>query len=72
MLSKFVFLSLLFFLKINFLKNLSGIDKVWIKFSPNVLSGLSWVQTVCKVYKQPTLTGKKLNNNNILNMLSNH
>ena len=48
--------------KINFFKkkkkNLSGIPSecqtVWIQIRPDVLSGLIWIQTVCKGYKQMT------------------
>ena len=41
-----------------FQKNLSGIPSecqtVWIQIRPDILSGLIWVQTVCKGYKQAT------------------
>ena len=30
----------------------SGCQTVWIQIRPDILSGLIWVQTVCKVYKQ--------------------
>ena len=47
-----------------FRKNLSGIPSewqtVWIQIRPNILSGLIWVQTVCKGYKHMTLVDKKL------------
>ena len=35
---------------------------VWIQIRPDALSGLIWVQTVCKGYQQTTLTGKELKN----------
>ena len=55
----FFLLSEDFFFKINYLKkNLSGIPSecqtVWIQIRPDVLSGLIWVQTVCKGYQQMT------------------
>ena len=40
-------------------KNLSGVlvecQTVWIHIMPDVLSGLIWVQIVCKGYQQTTL-----------------
>ena len=46
-----------------FRKILSGIraecQTVWIQIRPNVLSGLIWVQTVCKSYQQTTLGDKE-------------
>ena len=54
-----LFCCLLFFLEINFFQNffqLSGIPSEcqtdWIQIRPDLLSGLFWVQTVCKVYQQ--------------------
>ena len=45
-----------------FLSILSGIPSecqiVWIQVRPNILSGLIWVQSVCKSYQQTTLVGK--------------
>ena len=42
-----------------FRKIVSGIPSacqtVWIQIRPNILSGLIWVQTVCKSYQQMTL-----------------
>ena len=32
---------------------------VWIQISPDILSGLIWVQTVCKGYQQTTLGVKE-------------
>ena len=47
-----------------FQKFLSGIPSecqtVWIQIRPNILSGLIFVQTVCKIYQQRTLVGKEL------------
>ena len=56
---------LLIFFKINFLeKFLSGIPSecqtVWIQIRPHDLSGLIWIQAVCKGYQQTTLVGKEL------------
>ena len=49
-----------------FRKILSGIPSEcqtdWIQIRPDVLSGLIWVQSVCKSYQQTTLGGKELNN----------
>ena len=33
---------------------------VWIQIRPDILSGLIWVQTVCKSYQQTTLVDKEL------------
>ena len=47
-----------------FLKILSGIlsecQTVWIQIRPDILSGLIWVQTVCKGILQTTLLGKEI------------
>ena len=47
-----------------FRKVLSGIppecETVLIQIRPDVLSGLTWVQTVCKGYQQTALVGKAL------------
>ena len=47
-----------FFQNQNFRKTLPGIppecQTVWIQIRPNILSGLIWVQTVCKCYQQTT------------------
>ena len=45
------FCHLQIFFKINFLENFQEI---------RILSGLIWVQTVCKGYQQTTLVGKEL------------
>ena len=34
--------------------------KDWIQIRPDILSGLIWVQTVCKSYQQTALEGKEL------------
>ena len=39
---------------------LSECQPVWIKIRPDILSGLIWVQTVCKGYRQTTLGDKEL------------
>ena len=48
-----------------FQKILLGIPSVcqtvWNQISPDKMSGLIWVQTVCKVYQQTTLVGKEFN-----------
>ena len=36
---------------------------VWIQIRPNVLSGLIWVQAVCKSYQQTTLVVEELSHN---------
>ena len=38
----------------------SECQTVWIRIWTNVLSGLIWVQTVCKGYQQRTLGDKEL------------
>ena len=47
-----------------FRKTLSGIPSecqtVWIQIRPDILSGLIWVQTVCKSYQQTILVGKEI------------
>ena len=51
-----------FFQKQPFRKILSRIQSecraAWIQIRPDILSGLIWVQTVCKGYQQMTLVGK--------------
>ena len=46
-----------------FRKNLSGIPSEcqtdWTQIRPDILSGLIWVQTVCKGYLQMTLVDKE-------------
>ena len=37
----------------------SECQTVWIQISPNILSGLLCVQTVCKGYQRTTLVDKK-------------
>ena len=37
-------------------------QKDWNQIRPDLLSGLIWFQTVCKVYQQMILAGKVLNN----------
>ena len=48
-----------------FRKILSGIPSEcqtdWIQIRPNILSGLIWVQSVCKSYQQTTIGYKELN-----------
>ena len=60
-----LFCRLLIFLKNQYIwKFLSGIPSecqtVWIQIRSDILSGLIWVQTVCKDYQQTTLAGKEL------------
>ena len=38
----------------------SGCQTVQIQIRPDILSGLIWVQTVCKGYQQPTLENSPL------------
>ena len=67
-----LFCSLVIFFKINFFfeKILSGIplecQTVWIQIRPDILSGLVWVQTVCKGYQQMILVGIELTSHNYL------
>ena len=39
----------------------SECQTVWIQIRPDIMSGLIWVQTICKGYQQSTLGGKDLN-----------
>ena len=60
-----LFCRLLIFFKTNFYeKILSGIPSEcqtdWILIRPKILSGLTWVQSVCKCYEQTTLEGNEL------------
>ena len=54
-----------FFSKSTFSKMLSEIPSEcqtdWFQIRPDVLSGLIWVQTVCKSYQQTTLGDKRVN-----------
>ena len=47
----------------------SGCQTVWIQIRPDILSGLIWVQTVCKRYQQMikvAASGKELNTEQLL------
>ena len=62
---------LLNFFKNNFFwKTLSGkpeeCQTIWIQIRPDILSGLIWIQTVCKVYQQRNMVGKLLTMFNLL------
>ena len=48
------FLNRLFFFQNNLSGMPSGCQTVWIQIRPDFLSGLIWVQTVCKNYQQTT------------------
>ena len=56
--------AIFFFQNQLFRKILSGIpsecQRVWIQIRPNILSGLVWIQTVCKGYQQTTPVDKEL------------
>ena len=59
------FLSSADFFEINFFgKFFTGIQAeckiVWIQIRPDILSGLIWVQTICKIYQQTTFGDKGL------------
>ena len=58
-----LFCHLLIFFKIFFFrKNISGIPSMSNSLDPDqaIMSGLIWVQDVCKSYQQMTLVGKEL------------
>ena len=38
----------------------SECQTVWIQIRPDILSGVNWVQTVCKGYQQTTQVGTEL------------
>ena len=58
-----IFFKISLFVVVVFPKNLSGISvdcqAVWIQIMPAVLSGLIWVQIVCKDYQQMALISKE-------------
>ena len=43
-----------------FIEILSECQTVWIQIRPDILSGLIWIQTVCKGCHRKTLAGKEL------------
>ena len=52
-----------FIFKINLFEKFfhqSVLQTVWIQIRPDVLSGLIWFQTVCKIYQQTTSRDKEL------------
>ena len=49
-----------------FLKILQKCQTDWIQIRPDVLSGLIWVQSVCKGYEQTNLGGIELNQSALL------
>ena len=57
------FFLIFFFQNQLFQKILSGIPSEsqtdWIQIRPDILSGLIWVQSVCKGYEQTKLVGKQ-------------
>ena len=59
-----LFVVRLFFQNQLFQQIISGIlsegQTHWIQIRPDILSGLIWVQPVCKGYEQTTLVGKQL------------
>ena len=42
------------------MKFLTGCQTDWVQIRPDVLSGLIWVQSVCKGYEQTTLVDNEL------------
>ena len=56
-----------------FRKILSGLSSecqtVWIQIRPDKMSGLIWVQTVCKYYQQTTKVGKEFKPSHIIKVL---
>ena len=62
-----------FFFKINIFDFFSGIPSVcetfWIQIRPDNLSGLIWVQTVCKGYHQTAIVGKELMGKSLIKYL---
>ena len=62
------FCHLLIFFKINFFRKiiseiLSECQTDWTQIRPDIISGLIWVQTVCKRYQQMILGDKELKYN---------
>ena len=71
------FVASLLFFKINFFeKNISGIPSVcqtfWIQIRPDILSGVIWMQTVCKGYPQTTHKDKGLISANLKSLTDRH
>ena len=71
------FVASLLFFKINFFeKNISGIPSVcqtfWIQIRPDILSGVIWMQTVCKGYPQTTHGDKGLISANLKSLIDRH
>ena len=60
-----LFCRLLIFFKISFFEKFfqecHQCQTVWIQIRPDILSGLIWVQTVCRGNQQMTLIDKELN-----------
>ena len=61
-----LFSRLLIFVKINFFEKFFleyhlSVKQIGSRSGPNILSGLTWVHTVCKGYQQKTLVGNELN-----------
>ena len=60
-----LFCLLICFFKINFFENVfqdydQNVKQFWIQILPDGLSGLIWVQIVCKSHQQTTLRDKEL------------
>ena len=60
-----LFCHLLIFLEINIFEKKNpkchqSVKHFWIQIRPDVLSGLIWIQTVCKGYQQTTVLGKEI------------
>ena len=57
---------LLILIKINFFKKISGLSSgcqtVWIQIRPDKMSGLIWVQTVCKDQRTTVTADKEFRN----------
>ena len=45
----------------NSIRNVISVKQFWIQIRLDVLSGLIWIQTVCKGYQQKMLAGKESN-----------
>ena len=64
-----LFCCLLIYFKINFFEKFfqdyHQCQTVWIQIRPDIMSGLIWIQTICKGYHQMTQTGNELSHNNI-------
>ena len=73
--ARYILLYILFLLSVDFFQNQQknqlcekffqkynkSCQTIWIQIRPDILSGLIWVQNICKGYQQMKLEGEELN-----------